>query len=764
MIVALFIAAAGAQESRSRVYAASLAYARAHPEDDCKGSSRRPANVRTGPTPGRRSRRSPRPTACCRGAERRRRGHRRRDLRRLALRGRRRRRCGRYAVDVSGVFAGAGALDYFAKHFVRGSPAGTVDVYAHLLATGAERPEAVGDELRRVLGSALRAARVEPYPAPGLNASTLQVAANRLGRNANAFAWLEEVFDPENTHRRPRDNKRPGLANTLSMWRNVYLASVLRRASACAYAVVARARPDVRLYQPLDLGQWVDGGESLHVASYAASCRTTCSDRRVTRWPAGACWLDDMVAVGPAEAVDAYERLFPSLATFLWWFPAHVATALNQFPERLALAHADWLAKSGRNFRWDLSAERLDLRLDDAPDHGALARVGKRRSSSDISDQRSSGCRAASSSSSLSTGASGGGDVVCRARLADRSSTSPRDARSGASASRRAAHWRAAAGGGGAAAGGSDGGSGGGGVAAIFDTALSNERLVSSDELASHDERLVSSDELASHDFTPVAEGGSGRLWVSYKRGVYDVTDWAAQHPGGLANLKMAAGGPSDAYWAHWSCVQDPSAALPVLEKYRVGRLAEDEEDDDDDPYADEPDRAARIAAGLRPLKAGAGGKATGPFEAECDVPGLSFLTPADIFYVRNHAPAPPEDAPAFASASPAAPASACASALRRGDFGPVVSLPVTVQCSGNRLREAAPPSAASTAGRAAGRATASSRRRRGRRAPRGRLGGDGRARRVRRRLARRGDGPRRLRELRPLRDVASNDALLAFG
>ena len=75
---------------------------------------------------------------------------------------------------------------------------------------------------------------------------------------------------------------------------------------------------------------------------------------RAARWPAGACWLDDMVAVGPAEAVDAYERLFPSLATFLWWFPAHVATALNQSPERLALAHADWLAKSGRNFRWDV--------------------------------------------------------------------------------------------------------------------------------------------------------------------------------------------------------------------------------------------------------------------------------------------------------------------------------------------------------------------------------------------------------------------------
>ena len=354
MIAALFIAAAaGAQESRSRVYAASLAYARAHPEDDCKGKQSPPCECTNrsdawaalaplaaadGLLPGAPSADDAAIAGATFGG-----------WRFEADDGR---RCGRYAVDVSGVFAGAGALDYFAKHFVRESPAGTVDVYAHLLATGAERPEAVGDELRRVLGSALRAARVEAYPAPGLNASTLQVAANRLGRNANAFAWLEEVFDPENTlRRRPRDNKRPGLANTLSMWRNVYLASVLRRASACAYAVVARARPDVRLYQPLDLGQWVDDGGQLHVASYV---RPPMDAARATRWPAGACWLDDMVAVGPAEAVDAYERLFPSLATFLWWFPAHVATALNQFPERLALAHADWLAKSGRNFRWDV--------------------------------------------------------------------------------------------------------------------------------------------------------------------------------------------------------------------------------------------------------------------------------------------------------------------------------------------------------------------------------------------------------------------------
>ena len=73
-------------------------------------------------------------------------------------------------------------------------------------------------------------------------------------------------------------------------------------------------------------------------------------------------------------------------------------------------------------------------------------------------------------------------------------------------------------------------------IATSWSVSQSNERLVSSGELASHNERLVSSDELASHDFTPVAEGGSGRLWVSYKRGVYDVTDWAAQHPGGLAN------------------------------------------------------------------------------------------------------------------------------------------------------------------------------------------------------------------------------------
>ena len=206
------------------------------------------------------------------------------------------------------------------------------------------------------------------------------------------------------------------------------------------------------------------------------------------------------------------------------------------------------------------------------------------------------------------------------------------------------------------------------------------------------EERLISAEELASNDFTPVGEGGSGRLWVSYKSEVFDVTDFAQSHPGGLSNLQMAAGGAIDPFWKHWSVhVQHPSAALPILRRYKIGRLAEEEEEDDeDDPFADEPARPGLGAGLLTPLQEGTGTSARGPFEAECEVPGDSFLTPNDGFYVRNHAPVPPADMASLAvGAVGGASSTVSLEALQAGTFGAVRTIAVTIQCSGNRLREA---------------------------------------------------------------------------
>ena len=54
-------------------------------------------------------------------------------------------------------------------------------------------------------------------------------------------------------------------------------------------------------------------------------------------------------------------------------------------------------------------------------------------------------------------------------------------------------------------------------------------------------------------------------IWVTYKDGVYDVTQFVEQHPGGLARIMLAAGGAIDPFWAMyqqhnteqagWACV-----------------------------------------------------------------------------------------------------------------------------------------------------------------------------------------------------------------
>lgn len=56
------------------------------------------------------------------------------------------------------------------------------------------------------------------------------------------------------------------------------------------------------------------------------------------------------------------------------------------------------------------------------------------------------------------------------------------------------------------------------------------------------------------HSLTHSAPVPLGRkqagIWVTYKDGVYDVTRFAEQHPGGMPRLMLAAGGAIDPFWA----------------------------------------------------------------------------------------------------------------------------------------------------------------------------------------------------------------------
>jgi len=57
---------------------------------------------------------------------------------------------------------------------------------------------------------------------------------------------------------------------------------------------------------------------------------------------------------------------------------------------------------------------------------------------------------------------------------------------------------------------------------------------------------------------------------VTYKEGVYDITEFVDEHPGGEAIL-MAAGSAIDPFWSIYG-VHKQLHILEILERYRIGK------------------------------------------------------------------------------------------------------------------------------------------------------------------------------------------------
>jgi sulfite oxidase len=129
-------------------------------------------------------------------------------------------------------------------------------------------------------------------------------------------------------------------------------------------------------------------------------------------------------------------------------------------------------------------------------------------------------------------------------------------------------------------------------------------------------------------------------IWVTYKGNVYDVTDFIEEHPGGKGKIMLAAGTDLSPFWSLYPQHQKEEI-LKILERYKIGQLsAEDTEkqrqiSDSNDPYANEPQRhPALVVVNDK------------PFNSETPNEALdTFLTPNELFYVRNHLMTPPVDA-----------------------------------------------------------------------------------------------------------------------
>jgi sulfite oxidase len=127
-------------------------------------------------------------------------------------------------------------------------------------------------------------------------------------------------------------------------------------------------------------------------------------------------------------------------------------------------------------------------------------------------------------------------------------------------------------------------------------------------------------------------DGSSKNPWVIRGTSVYDITDWVQAHPGGEVIL-TAAGGSLEPYWDIFT-IHKRADVYEILEQYKIGEI--DNVDLKDgrvpqdaivDPFQNDPERDARLLT-LTPC----------PRNAETPEGGLrEFITPNELFYVRNH-------------------------------------------------------------------------------------------------------------------------------
>jgi sulfite oxidase len=123
------------------------------------------------------------------------------------------------------------------------------------------------------------------------------------------------------------------------------------------------------------------------------------------------------------------------------------------------------------------------------------------------------------------------------------------------------------------------------------------------------------------------------RIWITYKDGVYDITDWVPVHPGGEEKVMMGAGGALEPFWEMYDFHKHKDV-YEILQKYRIGNLdKKDIMDPKDIPNFDslKKDKITRSELLIPHTRF--------PFCAEAPSDKLvdNFYTPESLFFIRNH-------------------------------------------------------------------------------------------------------------------------------
>ena len=175
------------------------------------------------------------------------------------------------------------------------------------------------------------------------------------------------------------------------------------------------------------------------------------------------------------------------------------------------------------------------------------------------------------------------------------------------------------------------------------------------------------------------------RIWVTFKEGVYDVTEFVESHPGGKKIL-LAAGKQLEPFFQLYA-VHRSEHVMETMEALRIANLHPDDkvtsaQMDANDPFAKDPQRTPLLRV-----------HSTKPFNAEPppEILADEYLTPNDIFFVRNHLPVPEVDPEKYRleiKGEGVRPLKLSLEELQK-KF-PVHKITAAVQCAGNRRKDMA--------------------------------------------------------------------------
>ena len=164
-------------------------------------------------------------------------------------------------------------------------------------------------------------------------------------------------------------------------------------------------------------------------------------------------------------------------------------------------------------------------------------------------------------------------------------------------------------------------------------------------------ERPVASGALPTYSLAEVAKHVTVELgvWVTFRGGVYDITPFIANHPGGVDKIMTAAGQSVEPFWSLYRQHLQPAGSgdggpvpkehvAEILAPLQVGWLDPAEMAkapagrDADDPYAREPARHPALRMLSETPCSG---------ESPSQLMADSWTTPNALFFVRNHHPVP---------------------------------------------------------------------------------------------------------------------------